>query len=206
MRWTRLIPKRHWTARYVVDRARLALWQRANPDAPWLPPSAVDFLDRWLRDSDRVVELGAGRSTAWLARRVAEVTSVEHDPRWLGEVRAALAGRDNVTLLETSDADPERYLAPLRARFSGRADLVLVDGRHRDAAALWALDHVAAGGLVVVDNAERYLPSPARGPEALAAGARLSGSWPRFAARIAGARTAWFDSGVTATLAVWAAD
>ena len=82
---------RHWTPRYIRARTRQALSQRGHPDAPWLTPEAIRLLDSMLRPSDIGAEFGSGRSTLWLARRCAHLTSVEHDEAWYATVSATLA-------------------------------------------------------------------------------------------------------------------
>jgi hypothetical protein len=68
-------PIRHLTPRYVVDRLAEIRYQRKFPDAPWLTPAANAFLASFLTVADVGFELGSGRSTLWLARRMAHVTS-----------------------------------------------------------------------------------------------------------------------------------
>ena len=202
--WRSLVPKKHWRAGYFIDRARLSAWQRAHPDAPWLAPEAVHFLDQWLCPSDQVVEFGAGRSTVWFAKRVRRVVSIEHDGVWYAHVHQALAAASvtnvDAILVPTDEAD---YLGAVNDRIE-RADLALVDGRNRDRCALWALDRVRKGGLVVIDNAERYLPSSARGPEALGPSEEPpSLEWRAFANAVADLRKVWYDCGVWSTLLVF---
>src|SRR2546421_9596401 len=79
----------HRTPRYACARARQFLYQRRNPDAPWLTPEAIRLLEPMLLPSDSGLEFGSGRSTIWLARRIARLTSVEHDAAW----HAALSGQ-----------------------------------------------------------------------------------------------------------------
>ncbi len=188
--------RRHWTPRYVVDRSALWWRQRRRPDEPWLTASMVAFLDQWLRPTDEVLEWGARRSTRWFADRVARVQSVEHDPTWAAEVAVATERTGNVHLAAVPAEDVSRYVAA----WSDPVDLALIDGIHRDRCALRALDLVRPGGLVVVDNAERYLPNTSRGPESIG-DATLSSDWTEFVRRVAGWRRVWTSDGVTDTAA-----
>jgi predicted O-methyltransferase YrrM len=186
----------HWTPRYVVDRARLAVHERRHPRDPWLTADAVRFLDGWLRPTDRCLEWGAGRSTAWFAARTASVVSIEHDQSWATKVSDQLAGVQGVSvhLIDGSEAGTYASAPDGAARF----DVALVDGIHRDQCALAALDLVDAGGIVVVDNVERYLPSRSRSPEAI--GDRYeSEDWRAFEARTERWRRYWTSDGVTDT-------
>src|SRR6202007_3269075 len=80
----------HWTPRYVRDRLGVMAYQMLEPDAPWLTQSANRVLESLLRESDVGLEFGSGRSTRWLAGRIANLTSVEHDPSWANKVRSLL--------------------------------------------------------------------------------------------------------------------
>jgi predicted O-methyltransferase YrrM len=158
--------RRHWNGRYALDRLRVALHERRHRDEPWLTAEAVRLLDRLLRPTDRCFEWGSGRSTLWLARRTGSVRSVEHDREWYEKVQGWLVGHPGARV-ELAGPEPDLYVAPVRA--AGPFDLVLVDGIHRDACALAALPELRDGGLLVIDNVERYLPSQSRSPEAIVA-------------------------------------
>jgi hypothetical protein len=56
------------------------------------------------------------------------------------------------------------------------------------------------GGLLIVDNAERYLPHSRRTPESLKGPVRPE--WREFLARVADWRPVWTTNGVTCT-ALW---
>lgn len=88
----------HISFKYLVDKVELYLHERAHPDEPWITKQAVATLSSWLKPTDRGLEWGAGRSTAWFARRVAHVTSVESDPVWFERVRQMTACFNNVDL------------------------------------------------------------------------------------------------------------
>jgi predicted O-methyltransferase YrrM len=89
-------------------------------------PSAVAALERRLGTASRVLELGAGSSTSWLAERVAEVVSYEADAAWAAGVDAALAreGHRNVTILQVPVDDTP---AALRESAGEAFDVVIVD-------------------------------------------------------------------------------
>src|SRR5262245_28763699 len=64
---------------------RASLEDRLVPisaQVPWLTFGAVRFLESRLASTQRVFEYGSGGSTLFLARRVEQVISVEHDVRW----------------------------------------------------------------------------------------------------------------------------
>ena len=107
---------------------------------PWMGRAELAVLERLLARGDAVLEFGAGGSTLWLAERVREVHSVEHDPAWAEKIRAAAP--PNVTLHlrlpafpspAGTPAAPGQYADYTRApEVLGRVfDACLVDGRAR---------------------------------------------------------------------------
>lgn len=184
--WLRLWPRPrpHWTLQYVADRLGVAWYQLRKPDEPWLTHSMVRFLDLWLQPTDLLVEFGSGRSTLWFADRVGALISIEHHEEWHRQIADKLrnAGRDAVEYLRV-DPHAEKMTGAAEATLRGRSvDVVLVDGPNRDHCALWALEVLRAGGLVIVDDSHRYLPLLSRAPGAMGMGSSRfqSEAWERF--------------------------
>lgn len=63
---------------------------------PWFTFSAIEFLERIVRRTDRVFEYGAGNSTLWWQDRVTSVLSIEHDRDWTEALRPKI--RETVDL------------------------------------------------------------------------------------------------------------
>lgn len=207
--WLKIVPvpRRHWTPRYVLDRVQLALYQRRHPQHPWLTRAMIEWLEPRLQPEHTLVEFGSGRSTLWFAKRVGRVASCEHHRAWHAEVSRQLreAGLTNVNYLHVPE-DPGGYVASaglaLQEIGERLADVILVDGIYRDHCAVWALDHIRAGGLIIVDNVNWFLPSRSRAPRSIPEGAPAKTSrWRRFAAVVAGWDCVWTSDGVTDTAA-----
>jgi hypothetical protein len=98
----------HLTPRYVCNRIRDLVYQRAHPTDPWLTPEAIGLLATLLHPTDRGAEFGSGRSTLWFAARVAELTSVETNARWHEAVTRQLKERsvDNVDCILVPEDHP----------------------------------------------------------------------------------------------------
>ena len=159
-------------------------WARTNrprqspvsQSLPWLNFALIDVLDGWLeRRPRRVFEWGAGGSTLYYARRSAAVVTVEHDAVWTARVAAEIRrlGLDTVDLRHVPEDEGTRPLPPPQPpqragklqkygtyvdqiRTDGVAyDLIQVDGRARVECVAAARDHLAPGGLLVVDDVDK---------------------------------------------------
>ncbi len=206
---------RHWTPRYVRDRLALMWDERKHPDWPWLTRGMIGILETWLRSRDSGLEFGSGRSTTWFAKRVARLVSVEHDPRWHAIVSAeldalgpgVLGGVVDYRLREDgiSGAKDSGYVAVARSLASAGLDFCLVDGVARDHCARASLDILKPGGILIVDNANWYIPfefgstAPnSRSPD----DGYASDAWREVDDAVGDWRKIWTTNGVTVT-ALW---
>ena len=128
----------------LLHGVRYAIWQRLHPDAPWLCPGTIEFLEAHLPKDMTVFEFGSGRSTAWLAARVRSIISIEHDARWYRATRRRLDERGlradlRLIPLNHAAAEPERhrydmppdYVRAIEHQTAGSLDLVVIDGHYR---------------------------------------------------------------------------
>jgi predicted O-methyltransferase YrrM len=140
-----------------------AAWLRARtgriPERPWMVPAAIGWLRRHIRSDWSVLELGAGRSTAWFARRAGAVISFEDNELWHERARQLLdqRGLHNVDLrLSPIDLLPSEVAALPDQGF----DLVVVDFLEapnvtRVDALRPALEKVKPGRYLLLDDSDR---------------------------------------------------
>ena len=162
----------HWLrslfAIYDVD-------QMIALDVPWWTYRAIDAVDQYLQahPNAAVFEFGSGASTVWLARRAGTVHSVEHDKDWFDLMQSRIAPYPSITLTHVP-ADAVRCDDPLyhsqKEAYLGRSfqnyvktiadtgqtyDLIVIDGRARQACLHVAQTCLAKGGMIVFDNTKR---------------------------------------------------
>jgi predicted O-methyltransferase YrrM len=203
---------KHITPKYVSDRLAQMSFQRRNPTAPWIAATMVTILDQWLRPSDSGIEWGSGRSTLWLAQRVGSLHSIEENAGWHARVTELLDGgglRGKVDLQHLPIGDEDSSVAPYviaANRFqSGSLDFALVDGALRDHCASAAIRLLKPGGILIIDNVERYLPQkrPTRSPGARSvADGYCSPLWADIGGKLSSWRSIWATDGVSDT-ALW---
>lgn len=125
-------------------------------DLPWWNVAATREVEFYLkaRPGARVFEYGSGASTAWLAKRAAQVISVEHDGAWLNKFGHVLRPLGNVELLHRPmDADPRNYIDAITGH--GTFDLIVVDGRRRADCLAAAQACLNPGGIILFDDSGR---------------------------------------------------
>jgi SAM-dependent methyltransferase len=163
---------------YLIPRLRQIAFSRRFPDAPWLVESAVFLLESWLKPTDVGLEWGSGRSTVWLARRMKRLITIEADRTWYEEIRKRLREADLLARtdyrhipceLEEIDEPASHPYADVAAEFpDGSFDFCLVDGHIRATCFRSVLRKIKPGGLLALDNANRYLPNRVMGQFATA--------------------------------------
>ena len=185
---------------------RLFSYQVLHPDSPWLVPGAVEFLESRLQPHHAGFEWGAGRSKIWFSKRVARITSIEHNEDWYRRVRqlqfALPQNNVNLQLIPVTSTNENEYVDAIKSFDDGTLDFVLVDGFSalRDCCALVAIPKIRVGGLLIVDDVHRYLPSESRAPLALPRDAEpLTHKWNLVRHDLESWEKHLFTSGVTDT-------
>ena len=197
--------KKHHTPGFVFARLRQIAFQTTNPSAPWLTSESIEILDQVIRRSDICVEFGSGKSTKWLATRCAKLTSIEHDKNYFEMVTRQLEGFENVDVLFRPLDDRKKaganYIEVIKALEDGSIDVVLNDGKCRDNIALTSVDKLRSGGLLVIDNAERYLANEFEVPGSQGPIVEMmSENWREFSGVVESWRRIWSSNGVWTTL------
>lgn len=124
-------------------------------DCPWWNVEATAEIDAFLkaRPDARVFEYGSGASTAWLARRAREVISVEHHAGWHARLGQLISDRTNVRLWHR-DLATTGYVNAI-AEAGGTFDLIVVDGRDRNACLAQAIPFLKPDGVILFDDTGR---------------------------------------------------
>lgn len=140
-------------------------------DLPWWTFDSAELVAAHLREHPgaRVFEWGSGASTLWLAARAGAVHSVEHHAGWAAQVAPRLPAHVDLRVVEPVAGPSPRvpsakaghagldfadYVAAIDA-VDGSFDLVVIDGRAREACLARAVERLAPDGLIVFDNVDR---------------------------------------------------
>jgi len=140
---------------------------------PWVTFEAIDFLKETVKSEMKVFEFGSGGSTRFFAERTKEVHSVEHDELWYNLVKTKLGSSQNLYLNlkkgEVKPIDEKGFVSdedkdPLDYRNYSTAildfedqyfDMILVDGKARNACIANSIAKLKIVGYLIVDNSNR---------------------------------------------------
>lgn len=126
-----------------------------NP-MPLFTYPCIEYLTQFDLSRKRVFEWGAGMSTLFWMTRAASVVSIENNPAWFERLRPQVAANVRLVL-----DDSDGFAAQIDAH-DGQFDIIVIDsfGYRFDCAAR-AVDKLAPGGVVILDNAEWHPKSAA---------------------------------------------
>lgn len=198
----------HWTLRYLFDRSNEKAYRCAHPGVPWIAPAAVEFLAGYLKPTDQMLEFGSGRSTLWFAERVHHITAVEHNPDWYRQISMKIAekGNSNVSYVlhpkqaDSVPASQSQYVLVTQSIPPASLDVVLVDGIYRAQCVLHSLSLITDGGILVIDNVNRYLPSRSIAPNSRSMEVGpVDDEWRQVLDLIGNWRFFWTSNGVSDT-------
>jgi len=124
-------------------------------DQPWLPEAMIVWLETVVNENMRVFEWGAGGSTIWLAQRCQHVMSVETEKEWINQVvgRAKHLKISNIKIFHVPVPDDPYYTNVIDLQ-PQMFDLIFVDGKKRMRCINAAIQKVAKGGYILLDNSD----------------------------------------------------
>lgn len=140
---------------------------------PWITFEAIAYLDTLMSPEMKVFEFGSGGSTKFFTKRVQEVHSIEHDEKWYDLVKKDLSnasnlnlklvkgeqtldGKNGVVLDEDKETLDYRIYSETILNFENEYfDLILIDGKARNASIKNSLEKLKQGGVLIVDNSQR---------------------------------------------------
>lgn len=144
-----------------MNTTELVEWQKYAPNGlvyPWWSHPFLAELETWDLVDKVWLELGAGRSTAWIRSKCKWVDSIEADEEWAAQAERDCYfngmgnGRIFSKTLPDGVQDRKQEFFDL---FPGDVvyDIVSVDGIWRFESLQWALNHFKGrGGIIIADN------------------------------------------------------
>ena len=150
---------------FSISHRKQQKWEKANPDAPWLVPESILFLERWLKKNMKGFEFGSGRSTKWFTNKVSFYYSVEGNLEWYNKSIDAnkkniKLGRCEIVYKDTGnqlniDLNKKNIYSNSLSKFQNNYfDFGLIDGHFRYECIEKSLRKLKKGGILIIDNTD----------------------------------------------------
>lgn len=143
-----------WQNDYVFDKTlddKACVDKQGNP-IPWYTYPAIEYLSQFDFSDKNVFEFGCGNSSRFWARRTAKVISVEDNAEWLGKWQKEFT-EQNIEIRYREEG--EGYYNAILEDKDELYDLIVIDGKKRAECAEVALQKLAKGGIVILDDSDR---------------------------------------------------
>lgn len=122
---------------------------KSGEPLPWLNYSCIYLLEQRVNKNMKIFEFGAGYSTLWFSKKVKDVVSVEHNPKWAKLISNKLPANGKIILVENEKEYPMEILK------HGKFNIIIVDGILRNECLKISTNALEEDGIILLDNAER---------------------------------------------------
>jgi len=123
------------------------------PVLPWIPFSAIDHLNNLIKPNWKVLEIGSGMSTLWLAKRSEKVISIEADKNWFDKLGEMIYARKFTNIDLRFEWEREK-IADFSEFKDHEFDLIYIDGGPRELCCINAYAKLKNGGYIYFDNSD----------------------------------------------------
>ena len=141
-------------------------------DCPWWTYRSIKKINDFLKNRDNVIafEYGSGASSIWLAKRVKQLYSIEHNKDWFNIVKKHIKSFSNINynfIPAEKKINSHEYLSMKEKGVSffnyvnginclnKKFDLIVIDGRARNACLKAAVKNLKKDGIIIFDNCNR---------------------------------------------------
>ncbi|BDC97849.1 FkbM family methyltransferase [Persicobacter psychrovividus] len=126
-----------------------------NEPIPWFSYACIHFISARILPAKKltVYEYGMGNSTKWFAQRAKHVVSVDHDKSYFEYISPIIAKIKNAKAFLEEDTN-NGYIKHLQQQETA-FDIIVIDGRNRNACAPVALSKLTSRGVIIWDNSDR---------------------------------------------------
>lgn len=126
---------------------------------PLMKDVEIELIEKYLNENVNMLEYGSGASTAYYARKVKKLTSLEYSKKWHKKVEDSIKKLKNVELVlipckkvKPATYDIYRNYINWPKTRKDIWDVVLIDGRARQWVAKSILDNITKDSIVLVHD------------------------------------------------------
>ncbi len=142
-----------WQKEFAIERSideKVCLDRDGNP-IPWYTYPAIEYLSQFDYTKKKIFEFGCGYSSLFWAKRAQLVISIEDNPKWFEKWRQEFHS-DNLDIRWRDEGEIyEKAIFEQEDLF----DVIVVDGKRREKCCETAVQKLADGGMIILDDSDR---------------------------------------------------
>lgn len=129
-----------------------------NPK-PFIVVDAVSYIDNFISDNCKVLEVGAGNSTLWFLNKGCQVLSIEHDKEWATEIEMHAKcnksiSNTNFEIRVSEGKEALKFMSELNQKF----DIILIDSMNAFTSRYESIkilkEKLSINGILILDNSD----------------------------------------------------
>lgn len=194
----------HWSFLYFINRFNKFKYELKNPFDPFLNRDVIFFLKKYLNKKDFVVEFGSGRSTLWFSNYCKSILSFESNKQYFNMLLSKVE-KNHIQNCEIRFCHSlEDYIFAINSLDNNSIDVCLVDSEnYRFEIMINIVSKIRNGGILLIDDANRYFPSDSVSPDSLRSIEFMNPLVVKFSELVHGKRRMWTSDGVHDTLIIF---
>lgn len=134
---------------YLSIEMQVPIDKEGNP-LPWYTYPAIEYLNQLDLSNKLIFEWGSGNSSIYFAKRSKQVISIEDNEEWYKKNQNKKSFNQEIVF--TSE---DMYISYI-SNFEKKFDIIIIDGKYRSECAKAAPNHLAEGGIIILDNSDWY--------------------------------------------------
>ena len=142
------------TGHFRSSNSNACVDKNGNP-LPWYTYPAIEYIGQLDFSNRTVFEYGSGNSSLFWNNIAARVISIEDNPQWYEKVLGMVKGKTNAEIKFI--VDQPAYTTEILNHDD--FDVIIVDGSYRLECARTAVRRLKSGGMIILDNADRFVKS-----------------------------------------------
>ena len=142
-----------WQKDFAIEKSideKICADKDGNP-IPWYTYPAIEYLSQFDYSALRIFEYGCGYSSAFWAVRAKRVVSIEDKTEWFEKWKSEFR-YENLDIRWRDEGDG--YEAAI-FEDKEKYDVIVIDGKRRTECAKAAIEALADGGMIILDDSDR---------------------------------------------------
>lgn len=142
-----------WQEEFAIEKSideKICVDKDGHP-IPWYTYPAIEYLSQFDYSDKKVFEFGCGNSSLFWASRAKQVISIEDNLKWFDKWQAELKAPNLQVLWRDEGEIYENAILETIDTF----DIIIVDGKRREKCCETAIQKLAKGGMIILDDSDR---------------------------------------------------